>query len=171
MDSPPGFEVVNCPQQQNCENLPEGVNEHTIACTYMYIHTQCFPRQSLICKDQSIQKPHQRNERRAQHPLPWENTDRSSLFPPYESFAPTNCACFIHHKYICICHPVYSQVNNYACFFSTAYDCGVYALMFTERVCRVKLRKEPDSLLSSVTSASVTQFRTDTIALIHSLAT
>ena len=55
-------------------------------------------------------------------------------------------------------------------FFPTAYDCGVYTLMFAERVCRVKLMNEPSSLLSSITSASVTQLRTDILALIHSLA-
>ena len=54
--------------------------------------------------------------------------------------------------------------------FPSAYDCGVYALMFAERVCRIKMLKEPVSLLSSITSASVTQQRTDTLTLINSLA-
>jgi len=46
----------------------------------------------------------------------------------------------------------------------------VYALMFAERVSRVKLLQEPPSLLSSITTTAVAQWRTDTHALIHSLA-
>lgn len=54
--------------------------------------------------------------------------------------------------------------------FYTAYDCGVYALMFAERVCRVKLMNEPASCLASISSAAVTQHRVDILELIHSLA-
>lgn len=54
--------------------------------------------------------------------------------------------------------------------FHAAYDCGVYALMFAERVCRVKLMNEPASLLTSISSEAVTQRRVDILELIHSLA-
>ncbi|CAI7997267.1 Sentrin-specific protease 8 [Geodia barretti] len=50
-----------------------------------------------------------------------------------------------------------------------SYDCGVYVLMFAERVCGVKLQGKTASLLSSITADCVTRLRIDTLALIQSL--
>ena len=55
-------------------------------------------------------------------------------------------------------------------FCSSGYDCGVYALCFVEVMCKIKLLKEPEDQLQSVSEETVQQWRRGTKQLITDLA-
>lgn len=53
----------------------------------------------------------------------------------------------------------------------SGHDCGVYALLFAEALCRVKLEGAPTSTLTELGGSTAKQWRVDTRRLIHTLAT
>ena len=59
-------------------------------------------------------------------------------------------------------------VHRFSCL--SGYDCGVYALCFVEAMCKVKLLKEPEDKLQSISEETVQQWRRDTKQLITELA-
>ena len=50
------------------------------------------------------------------------------------------------------------------------YDCGVYALWFTEAICQEHFQSEPLISVNSITAEQITQFRTKIKQLVEQLA-
>ena len=63
-----------------------------------------------------------------------------------------------------------NEVLIHTFFCSSGYDCGVYALCFVEVMCKIKLLKEPEVQLQSISEETVQQWRRGTKQLITDLA-